>query len=76
MGVSLDESKEDWLKAIRDDKLAWTQVSDLKGWKNDASTLYGVRGIPANFLLDPDGKIIDKNLRGDKLVEALEKYLQ
>ena len=76
LGVSLDESKEDWLKAIHDDKLAWTQVSDLKGWKNDASTLYGVRGIPANFLLDPDGKIIDKNLRGDKLVEALEKYLQ
>lgn len=75
LGVSLDESKEDWLKAIKDDKLAWTQVSDLKGWKNEASTLYGVRGIPANFLLDAEGKIIEKNLRGDKLTEALDKYL-
>lgn len=76
LGVSLDESKEDWLKAISDDKLAWTQLSDLKGWKNEASALYAVRSIPANFLLDPEGKIIEKNLRGDKLTEALDKYLQ
>lgn len=74
-GVSLDTSKEAWLKAIKDDNLTWANVSDLKGWKNEASTMYAVRGIPANFLLDPDGKIIEKNLRGDKLIEALEKYL-
>ncbi|MPN63430.1 Thiol-disulfide oxidoreductase ResA [bioreactor metagenome] len=76
LGVSLDESKEDWLKAISDDKLAWAQVSDLKGWKNEVAASYAVRSIPSNFLLDPEGKIIEKNLRGEKLTEALEKYLK
>ena len=60
-----------WLKAIADDNLTWTQVSDLKFWDNEVARLYGIRGIPQNFLLDPQGKIIAKNLRG----EALEKKL-
>lgn len=74
LGVSLDSEKQKdaWLKAIADDKLTWTQVSDLKGWANDVAALYSVRSIPQNFLLDPQGKIIAKNLRG----EALEKKLQ
>lgn len=73
LGVSLDEdkSKAEWLKAIKDDHLTWTQVSDLKGWDNQAAKLYHVRGIPQNFLIGPDGKIAAMNLRG----EALEKKL-
>src|SRR5690606_16226614 len=66
LGVSLDRpnGKDAWLKAISDDGLAWTQVSDLQFWNNAAAQLYGVRGIPANFLIDPQGKIVGKNLRG------------
>ncbi|KIO76919.1 hypothetical protein TH53_12235 [Pedobacter lusitanus] len=77
LGVSLDQQgkKSDWLKAIKDDGLAWTQVSDLQGWKNAASTLYGVRGIPANFLIDPQGKIVGKNLRGKELDKKLKELL-
>lgn len=69
LGVSLDRpnAKEAWLKAIHKDGLTWTQVSDLQFWKSKAADLYGVRAIPQNFLLDPNGKIIGKNLRGDDL---------
>ena len=66
-GVSLDQKKEDWLQAIEDDNLTWTHVSDLKYWENEAAQMYAVSAIPANFLLDVDGKIIAKNLRGDDL---------
>ena len=78
LGISLDRpnGKEAWLKAIQDDKLAWTQVSDLKFWDNDVAKLYGIRSIPQSYLLDPEGRIIDKNLRGqalhDKLAELLD----
>ena len=77
LGVSLDQAngREAWLKAIEDDKLAWTQVSDLKGWGNEAAQLYAVSGIPANFLLNPEGVIVEKNLRGQALTDALAKYL-
>lgn len=81
LGVSLDggdeveESKADWLKAIADDKLEWKQVSDLKGWDNEVAKLYSVRSIPANFLINPEGIIVEKNLRGDALMAALEKHL-
>lgn len=73
VGVSLDRpnAKENWLKAIHKDGLAWTQLSDLKFWDSKAAGMYGVRGIPQNFLLDPNGKIIAKNLRGDDLNEKL-----
>lgn len=77
LGVSLDNpgKKDAWLKAIADDKLEWTQVSDLKGWKNEASTLYGVRGIPQNYLVGPDGKIVASNLRGEELHKKLAEIL-
>jgi peroxiredoxin len=76
LGVSLDEDKEKWMKAIAQDKLTWTQVSDLKGWESDVARLYGVNGIPMNFLLDKDGKIIAKNLRGTQLEQTLDKVLK
>jgi peroxiredoxin len=75
LGVSLDQptGKEKWLKAIHDDKLTWTQVSDLQYWKNAVSVMYGIQAIPQNFLLDPQGKIIGKNLRGEALNKKLEE---
>lgn len=78
IGVSLDSErqKEAWLTAIQKDQLTWTQVSDLKGWNNAVVTLYGIRLIPANVLLDPDGKIIAKNLRAEKLQQELERIFQ
>lgn len=77
LGVSLDQpgKKQDWLQAIEKDGLTWTQLSDLQGWKNAASTLYGVRGIPANFLIDPQGKIVGKDLRGAALEKKLGELL-
>ncbi len=72
--VSLDKSKDEWLKAIKADGLeTWTHVSDLKYWNSAPAALYGVRGIPANFLLDPEGKIIAINLRGDLLGKKLSE---
>lgn len=75
LGVSLDDAnkRDAWLKAIADDGLLWTQVSDLKGWKNEAGVLYGIRSIPSNFLIDPDGKIIARNLRGMQVQEKLKE---
>ncbi len=71
LGVSLDRAKEEWLKAIKDDNLTWTHVSDLQFWQNAAARLYGVNSIPQSFLLDKDGKIIGKSLRGDQLAKKL-----
>lgn len=78
LGVSLDRpnAKEAWLKAIHKDGLAWTQVSDLKFWENDVAKLYGVRAIPQNFLIGPDGKIVAKNIRGEELGKKLGELLQ
>jgi peroxiredoxin len=75
LGVSLDDKKGDWLKAVKKDGLPWMQVSDLKGWKNDVAVLYGIEGIPMNFLIDKDGKIVAKGLRGDDLDKKLEEFL-
>jgi peroxiredoxin len=75
LGVSLDKNKESWLKAIEKDGLTWTQVSDLKYWHSEPASLYGVRAIPANFLLDTQGKIIGRNLRGEVLLKKLEELL-
>ncbi|MFT3701501.1 MAG: TlpA disulfide reductase family protein [Agriterribacter sp.] len=75
LGVSLDDKKENWQKAIQQDKLTWTHVSDLKGWQSDAAALYDVKGIPMNFLLDKDGKIIAKSLRGEDLEKKLSELL-
>ncbi|MHA4895881.1 redoxin domain-containing protein [Pedobacter sp. PWIIR3] len=71
IGISLDDKKDNWSKAIEADKLTWLHASDLKGWKSDLALEYGIRSIPMNFLVDADGKIIAKDLRGD----ALEKKL-
>ena len=76
LGVSLDRDKDAWLKAIDDDHLAWHHVSDLKYWQNEAARLYGVNAIPHSVLLDPDGKIIAQNLRGDALDEKLAELLK
>jgi len=75
LGVSLDSNAEKWKKAIEDDKLPWIQVSDLKGWRNEVSVYFGIRGIPANFLLDPNGTIIAKNLMGADLENKLKELL-
>jgi peroxiredoxin len=75
-GVSLDKTKADWQRAIRNDNLPWTHVSDLKFWQSVAAQQYGVQAIPATFLLDKEGKIIAKNLRGDALEQKLEELLK
>ncbi len=77
LGVSLDQpnAKEAWLKAIKDDNLTWTHVSDLKYWDNEVSKSYGVSAIPFSFLVDPTGKIIGKNLRGEELQTKLAEIL-
>ena len=73
LGVSLDRTKEDWLKAIAADKLTWIHVSDLQYWQNAAARLYGVNAIPQSYLLDKDGKIIGKGLRGEDLANKLKE---
>lgn len=75
LGVSLDKAKDPWIKAISDDKLAWTQVSDLRFWQNAAAVKYRIQSIPQNFLIDPSGKIIARNLRGPALHEKLCELL-
>lgn len=75
LGVSLDDSKADWLKAIYKDGLAWTHVSDLKGWDNAVAKLYAVRSIPTNLLIDANGNILGKSLRGEDLQKKLEELL-
>lgn len=76
LGVSLDENRDAWLKAIQTDGLTWTHVSDLKGWGNAAAALYGVRSIPYNVLLDPNGNIIAEDVRGKELFETLDRFLK
>ena len=77
LGVSLDSpgKKDLWLQAIEKDGLNWTQLSDLKGWKNEVAVQYGVRSIPTNYLIDPTGKIIAKNIRGEELQTKLAEIL-
>ena len=76
LGVSLDSNKDNWVAAIKEDGLTWPQVSDLKGWKNEVSVTYGIRAIPSNLLIDPSGKIIAKDLRGEDLEKELEKLIK
>jgi peroxiredoxin len=75
LGVSLDKAKEPWLKAIQADGLSWTQVSDLKFWNNDVAVKYHIQSIPQNFLIDPAGKIVGRNLRGPDLQSRLCELL-
>jgi peroxiredoxin len=76
LGVSLDQSRAPWVKAIEKDKLTWTQVSDLKGWSNEVAAKYNVQSIPQNFLVDPTGKIVAKNLRGEELNSRLSEIFE
>jgi len=75
--VSLDKSKQAWIDAIKKDGLVWrNHVSDLQFWNSAAAKLYGVESIPANYLLNKDGKVIAKNMRGEELISALQELLQ
>lgn len=78
VSVSLDSenARSKWLKAIYDDGMPWVHLSDLKGWKNEAAQMYGVKAIPSNFLIDPNGKIIAKNLRGEALAAKLAEVIK
>jgi|694.fasta_scaffold02574_20 peroxiredoxin len=71
IGVSLDTDKEKWNQAIQDDKLTWKHVSELKGWGSSIARNYNVESIPQNFLIDPQGNIIAKDLKGDNLIAKL-----
>ncbi|WP_461533100.1 redoxin domain-containing protein [Sinomicrobium sp.] len=73
VGVSLDEKRKNWENAIEKDGLPWINVSDLKGWKNEVAQQYGVTAVPQNLLIDPEGVIIAKNLRGEALTERLSE---
>ena len=75
LAVSLDDKKNAWLEAVKKDGLPWTHVSDLQGWKNSIAIEYGVNGIPMNFLLDKNGTIIAKGLRGEELEKKLSELL-
>jgi thiol-disulfide isomerase/thioredoxin len=75
LSVSLDSNKDRWVQAIQKDGMEWHHVSDLKGWSSSAASLYGVRSIPATFLVGKDGKIIATNLRGAALENQVKKSL-
>ena len=75
--VSLDQTREAWLDGISEDKIGdWIHVSDLQYWSSSVVTLYGIESIPANYLLDSDGRIIDSNLRGEALTQKLAEIFE
>lgn len=75
--VSLDQTREEWLKGIKDDGLGrWHHVSDLKFWESSVVSLYGIQSIPTSYLLDREGRIIASNLRGDALIETLDQIFE
>ncbi|AMP97532.1 Thioredoxin family protein [Pedobacter cryoconitis] len=76
LGISLDSKKDAWLKAIEADGLIWTHVSELKGWQNSAAKEYGVRAVPASFLIDPNGNVVGKDLRGEELNQTLAQLFK
>lgn len=76
LGISLDQTQNKWVEAIKADGLAWTHVSDLKYWSNAVAQLYQIQSIPANMLIDPTGKIIAKDLRGEDLNRKLKELLK
>ena len=75
LGLSLDNNREAWLKAVADLGMTWPQLSDLKGWKSLAAKMYDVRAIPFTLLFDPEGKVVDTNLRGEALSKKLEELI-
>lgn len=76
LGVSVDSDKGKWLEAIKKDGLTWPQISDLKGWDNEARKVYGISGVPANFLVSPEGKIIGAHLTGEALNKKLAEIMK
>ncbi len=76
LGVSLDKTKEAWMDAIHVDGLTWTHISDLQGWQNSVAQQFQIFNIPQNILIDPDGKVVGKNLRGPALERKLERLLK
>lgn len=76
LGVSLDQKRDNWLKAISDDRLTWNHVSDLAGWQNSAAQLYGVNSIPHTVLIDASGVILARNLSSDELAAKLSELLK
>ncbi|HEX6428379.1 MAG TPA: hypothetical protein VF008_11860 [Niastella sp.] len=75
LGVSLDDNKDVWLQKIAQEGYTWENVCDLKGWQNKAAIIYGIEGIPNNFLIDEHGVIVARNLRGKVLSDKLEQLL-
>lgn len=76
LGISLDQNRDGWIQAIRKDKLDWTQLSDLNYFSNEVARLYRVEAIPSNFLVDPNGIIVAKNLRGEDLINTLKSIFK
>ena len=76
LGVSLDQDKAKWVEAIKKDGLTWTQLSDLKYWNNEVAVKFGIQSIPASFLVDPNGVVIGRDLRGEDLVKALNAVIK
>jgi peroxiredoxin len=76
LGVSLDDKKDAWTKSIKENDFQWLLVCDLKGFKNEVALAYGVHAIPQSFLLDPQGIIIARNLRGEDLIEKLDEVIK
>ena len=75
IGISLDSKEANWKKAVHDDKMPWTQLSDLKGWKNVVSADFGIQSIPSNLLIDPSGKIIARDIKGAMLENKLKQLM-
>jgi len=76
LGVSLDQNRDAWKRAIVNDNLNWTHISDLKYWQSEVVPLYGFQSIPFNVLVDPAGKVVAENLRGNALEEKLSAILE
>ena len=76
LAVSLDKTKEAWLRGIEEDGLKYHHVSELKFWNSDVARLYGIRSIPSNLLINSEGKIVAKNLRGNELQEVLSQFIK
>ena len=76
IGVSLDIKKDDWVRAISEMKMNWPQMSDLKGWDSEGAQLYGVRSIPANVLINQQGKVVAQDLRGEDLLQKLAELMK
>lgn len=76
VGVSLDNKSEAWKKALAEQKMTWPQMSDLKGWDSEVAKAYAVKGIPATVLIDKEGKIAARDLRGTDLLRKIEELLK